>query len=51
MHIIKWTKNKPKNQLKIISMIDELSKRLVALEYKSNHSIKSKYSNGLLKML
>ena len=40
MHIIKWTKNKPKNQLKIISLIDELSKRLVALEYKSNHSIK-----------
>ena len=32
--IKKWTK---------ISLIDDLSKRLVGLEFKSNHSIKSKW--------
>ena len=34
-------KNQPKSQIKK-SLIDDLSKRLLGLKFKSNHSIKSK---------
>ena len=40
-HIIKSTKK---------SLIDDLSKRLLELEFKSNHSVKSTCLNGLSKM-
>ena len=41
MHIIKWTKKQTKKSTKK-SLIDDLVKRLLELEFKSNHSIKSK---------
>ena len=41
MHIIKSTKNQTEKSTKK-SLIDDLSKRLLELEFKSNHSIKSK---------
>ena len=41
MHIIKLTK-KQTEKLTKKSLIDDLSKRLLGLEFKSNHSIKSK---------
>ena len=39
MHIIKWTKKQTEKSTKK-SLIDDLSKRLLGLEFKSNHSIK-----------
>ena len=43
MHIIKWTKKQTEKSTKK-SLIDDLSKRLLGLEFKSNHSIKWKRS-------
>ena len=39
MHIIKWTKKQTEKSTKK-SLTDDLSKRLLGLEFKSNHSIK-----------
>ena len=41
MHITKSTK-KQTEKLTKKSLIDDLSKRLLELEFKSNHSVKSK---------
>ena len=41
MHIIKWTTKQTEKSTKK-SLIDDLSKRLLVLEFQSNHSIKSK---------
>ena len=41
MHIIKWTKKQTEKSTKK-SLINDFSKRLLGLEFKSNHSIKSK---------
>ena len=43
-------KNKPNNQLKK-SLIDDFSKRLLELEFKSNHSIKSKCLKWIVKKI
>ena len=47
-HIIKSTKKQTKVSTKI-SLIDDLSKRLLELEFKSNHSIKSKCLKWIVK--
>ena len=41
MHIIKWNKKETEKSTKK-SLINNLSKRLLGLEFKSNHPIKSK---------
>ena len=48
MHIIKSTKKQTEKSTKK-SLIDDLSKRFLELEFKSNHSIKSKYLKWLVK--
>ena len=48
MHIIKSTKNQTEKSTKK-SLIDDLSKRLLELEFKSNHSIKSKCLKWIVK--
>ena len=47
-HIIESTKNQTKVSTKK-SLIDDLSKRLLELEFKSNHSIKSKCLKWIVK--
>ena len=47
-HIIKSTKKQTKVSTKK-SLIDDLSKRLLELEFKSNHSIKSKRLKWIVK--
>ena len=47
-HIIKSTKKQTKVSTKK-SLIDDLSKRLLELEFKSNHSIKSKCLKWIVK--
>ena len=47
-HIINSTKNQTKVSTKK-SLIDDLSKRLLELEFKSNHSIKSKCLKWVVK--
>ena len=47
-HIIESTKNQTKVSTKK-SLIDDLSKRLLELEFKSNHSIKSKCLKWVVK--
>ena len=47
-HIIKSTK-KPTNVSTKKSLIDDLSKRLLELEFKSNHSLKSKCLKWIVK--
>ena len=47
-HIIELTKKQTKVSTKK-SLIDDLSKRLLELEFKSNHSIKSKCLNWAVK--
>ena len=47
-HIIKSTKKQTKVSTKK-SLIDDLSKRLLELEFKSNHSIKSKCLKWVVK--
>ena len=48
MHIIESTKKQTKVSTKK-SLIDDLSKRLLELEFKSNHSIKSKCLKWVVK--
>ena len=48
MYIIKSTKKQTKVSTKK-SLIDDLSKRLLELEFKSNHSIKSKRLKWIVK--
>ena len=50
MHIVKSTKKQTEKSTKK-SLIDDLSKRLLELEYKSNHSIKSKCLKWILKKI
>ena len=50
MHIIKSTKNQTEKSTKK-SLIDDLSKRLLELEFKSNHSIKSKCLKWIVKKI
>ena len=47
-HIIEWTKKQTKVSTKK-PLIDDLSKRLLELEFKSNHSIKSKCFKWVVK--
>ena len=48
MHIIKWTTKQTEKWTKK-SLIDDLSKRLLVLEFQSNHSIKSKCLNWIVR--
>ena len=50
MHIIKWTK-KQIEKLTKNSLINHLSKRLLGLEFKSNHSIKFKCIKWIVKKI
>ena len=49
-HIIKSTKKNPEKSTKKL-LIDGLSKRLLQLEFKSNHSIKSKCLKWIIKKI
>ena len=50
MHIVKSTKKQTEKSTKK-SLIDGLSKRLLELEFKSNHSIKSKCLKWIFKKI
>ena len=50
MHIIELTKKQTKKSTKK-SLIDDLSKRLLELEFKSNHSTKSKCLKWIFKKI